>query len=198
MQWNLRGTYFETCSCDTACPCAFKSPPSKGECSLLVGWHIDQGQYGGTRLDGLNVAMAVYSPGHMMETPWKTALYVDDRANPSQRDALTEIFSGKAGGHPQQFASHFGELLGTKSVPIEYSGNGKLQSLHIPNVAMAEIENLTGEGGEDIAISGRPWSFAPGQPSVVARSKRLDFDDYDFHWHLSGENGYHSPFTYQA
>lgn len=198
MQWNLRGTYFEACSCDAACPCAFMSAPSKGECTLMVGWHIDQGLYGDTRLDGLNVAMAAYSPGDMMKTPWQTALYMDERAAPPQREALTQIFTGKAGGHPERFAAHFGEVLGIKSAPIEFTGERKHQALRIPNVAVAEIEDLTGEEGGAVAISGRPWSFAPGQPSVVARSQRLDYDDYDFHWHISGENGFHSPFQYQA
>lgn len=197
-QWNLTGSYFETCNCDAACPCAFMSPPTKGECTLLVGWHIKEGHFGDTALDGLNVALAAYTPGHMMEVKWKTALYVDERASDTQKEALTRIFTGKVGGHPERLASHFGEFLGVKSVPIEYQTNAKHQSLRVGDVGFAEIEDLTAEGAEEVSITARPWAIAPGYSSVVAKSDRLDFDDYDLHWHLSGENGYRSQFAYQS
>ncbi len=45
-KWNLSGTYFETCNCEVACPCVFLSPPSTGECTVLVAWHVDKGRYG--------------------------------------------------------------------------------------------------------------------------------------------------------
>jgi hypothetical protein len=34
-----------------------------------------------------------------LEVKWKVALYVDELANHGQQDALTQIFSGQAGGH---------------------------------------------------------------------------------------------------
>jgi len=35
----------------------------------------------------------------MLEGKWKVALYVDERANQDQQNALIQIFSGQAGGH---------------------------------------------------------------------------------------------------
>jgi hypothetical protein len=29
-QWNLTGTYFETCNCEAACPCVFLSTLALG------------------------------------------------------------------------------------------------------------------------------------------------------------------------
>ena len=52
MAWELKGTYFETCNCDVACPCVFLSRPTKGECRVLVAWHIDQGKDGACPLAG--------------------------------------------------------------------------------------------------------------------------------------------------
>jgi len=52
--------------CEMACPCVFLNAPTEGECTVLVGWHIEQGSFGNVGLDGLNVAMAAYSPGHML------------------------------------------------------------------------------------------------------------------------------------
>jgi hypothetical protein len=95
--WKIAGSYFEACNCDVACPCVFLSTPTDGDCTVLLAWHIDHGQFGEVNLDGFNTALAVYSPGHMLQTKWKVALYVDELANQDQRDALTQIFSGQAG-----------------------------------------------------------------------------------------------------
>lgn len=197
-KWNLAGTYFETCNCEVACPCVFMSPPSTGECTVLVGWHIDKGNFGDVTLDGLNVVLAVHSPGHMAQVKWKAAVYLDGRATQAQKDALTQIFSGAAGGHPAVLASFVGQVLGVKSVTIEYKAEGKRQSLRIPDVAEAEIEALAGQGGAEITISNHPLCIAPGQPAVVAKSKRFSYRDHGFQWEVSGKNGFYSAFAYQG
>jgi hypothetical protein len=66
-QWKLNGGYFEACNCDAACPCVFLGPPTQGECTVLVAWHIDKGNFGATSLDGLNTVLAAHSPGHMLQ-----------------------------------------------------------------------------------------------------------------------------------
>ncbi len=197
-KWNLAGTYFEACNCEVACPCVFLSPPTTGECTVLVGWHVDKGSFGNEALDGLNVALAVYSPGHMAKVKWKVALYLDEKGSQAQRDALTQIFAGQAGGHPAMLASFIGQVLGVKSVPINYQASGKRRSLHIGNVAEAEIEALQGQGGSDIVISNHPLTVVPGQPAVVAKSKRLSYSDYGLKWEVSEKNGFYSAFAYQG
>ena len=73
-------------------------------------------------LANLNVILTVHAPGHMFTGPkWKIALYLDEKANNDQKDALTKIFTGKVGG---EFFSEIlplvGEILGIKSVPIQF------------------------------------------------------------------------------
>jgi hypothetical protein len=65
----------------------------------------------------------------MLAVKWKVALYVDERANQDQRDALTQIFSGQASGHLASVAPLIGEVLGVKAVPIEYRSEGRRRSL---------------------------------------------------------------------
>lgn len=198
MAWQLKGTYFETCNCDVACPCVFLSPPTEGECRVLVAWHVDQGTDGAVDLSGLNVAMAIHSPGHMMQTKWRAALYLDERASPAQKDALTRIFAGQAGGHLEALASLIGDVLGVASVRIDYQTAGKKRSLSIPGIASAEIEAIEGQGGGEVTISGHPLCVAPGAAAVVARSKRLDYTDHHMTWAISDRNGFYSPFAYQG
>src|SRR6185437_16355896 len=63
--WSLKGTYFEACSCETVCPCIFKSPPSHGDCAVLYAWRVNDGAFDAVDLSGLNVALAAYAGGHM-------------------------------------------------------------------------------------------------------------------------------------
>lgn len=197
-QWKLGGTYFEACNCATACPCLFLSAPTEGECTIIVAWHIDEGNFGDVDLDGLNVALAVHSPGHMMEVDWKAALYLDERANQDQKDALTQIFGGQAGGHPARLGEHIGEVLGAESVAIEYHAEGKQRSIRIGTVAEVDIEAVAGQNGADITISNHLLAIAPGYPGVLAKSSRLTYQDHGYEWELSGKNGLYSPFTYQG
>jgi len=173
----------------------FLSPPTEGDCTVLVAWHIDQGRFGAVSLDGLNAALAVYSPGHMAEVKWKAALYLDDRASAEQQQALTRIFSGQAGGHPGRVAQHIGEVLGVRSAPIEYRAEGKQRSVRIGDVADATIQGLEGPAGE-VTVSGHPLAIAPGFPAVAARSEKMRFQDHGLRWELSKKNGFYSPFQY--
>ena len=56
--WSLTGDYFEACNCDVGCPCIFLSDPTHGNCTVLIGWHIQKGRSGQETLDGLNFAIA--------------------------------------------------------------------------------------------------------------------------------------------
>jgi hypothetical protein len=196
--WKLDGTYFETSNCDVACPCVFLSSPTTEECTVLIAWHINKGNFEDVNLDGLNIALAVYSPGHMMETEWKVALYLDETADQNQTDALTKIFAGQAGGHPAKLGAHIGEVLGVKSVAIDYQEKGQKRSIKIADIAEAEIEANEGQGGAEITIENHPLCIAPGYPAVVAKSSKLTYQDHGFKWEISEKTGFFSPFTYQA
>ena len=198
MSWQLRGTYFETCNCNVACPGVFLSPPTEGECRVLAAWHVDQGKDGAIDLSGLNVAMAIHGPGHMLHTKWRAALYLDERASDPQRQALTRIFAGQAGGHSGALASFVGDVLGVAGVGIDYQTAGRKRSLSVPDIVSAAIEAIDGQGGGAVTISGHPLCVAPGEPAVVARSKRLAYTDHLMTWSISDCNGFYSPFACQG
>jgi len=164
-----------------------------------VAWHIDEGNFDGVSLDDLNVALAVLSPGNMVEVKWQAAVYFDDSATDSQKNALMQIFTGQAGGHPGMLVSHIGEVLGVSNLPMTYKAEGKQRSLHIAGVAEAEIEAMSqGQGGADITIDNHPLCIAPGYAAVVSKSKKVTYQDHGLDWEFSGKNGFYSPFIYQA
>lgn len=195
--WSVSGVYCEACNCEAACPCVMLSPPTSGDCTVVLGWRIDEGHFERVSLKGLNVALAAYAPGPMTQVKWKVALYLDERADPAQKDALARIFSGQVGGPPSALVPLIGEVLGVKSVPIELRVDGKRRSLRIGDVGQAEIEALAGQGGKDVTITNHPMTPVPGFPAVVARSSRASYHDLGLALEVSGKNGFYSPFQYQ-
>ena len=98
--WHLQGDYFENCSCDVQCPCEvapegpLQAPPSQGHCDAIVAVHVDEGSYGGVRLDGLNALITLYAQGPMGNGGWKLAMYLDNRADDAQREARDRVGCG--------------------------------------------------------------------------------------------------------
>ncbi len=196
--WKLSGSYFESCNCDVACPCVFLSPPTTGDCGVLMAWHIEKGQSGSASLDGLNVALAIHSPGPMTKVKWDVALYIDERATQAQRDALTKIFGGQAGGEPAALGPFVGKLLGVKAVRIDYEAHGKHRKLRIPLLAVMEIDAIEGQAGKEVTLENPPLIGVPGQTIVVAKSKQLTYHDHGLDWEATKKNGFYSPFSFKG
>lgn len=194
--WRLEGRYFETCNCAVACPCIWLQPPSEGECKLLAAWHIDSGYKDGISLNGLNVALACYAPGNMIDGDWQAALYIDARADAEQTAALTGIFSGQAGGHLSVLMGFVGEVWGVKQVAMDYREQSDTRSLSIPGIAEAEIQSIQGIKGGEALIGNPPLCVVASHPSVVAKSKHYRYQDYQQAWEFSERNGYYSAFIY--
>ena len=98
--WRMRGDVMEACSCVTTCPCNFGSDPTPLPCEVVIGWRIQNGNYGNTRLDGLSVVLYGRIPGKVFQGNWTVGVYLDQRASQPQAQALGDIFAGNAGGWP--------------------------------------------------------------------------------------------------
>jgi hypothetical protein len=61
-------------------------------------WHVDEGMYNDTRLDGLTFSMFVNWPGAIHEGNGEAVIIIDEKANPEQRSAIEQIVAGKIGG----------------------------------------------------------------------------------------------------
>ncbi len=196
IDWKIQGSYFETCNCETACPCVWLQEPSEGDCKLLVGWHISNGFFQDLVLNELNVALACYSPGHMKDGDWQAALYIDARADDAQFEAITQIFSGQQGGHMAILMSFVSQVSGIKKVKIDYREDGNKRGMTIAGIAQAEIESIRGINGGDASIHNPPLCVVSSHPSTVARSIQYQYRDYDKNWQFNDRNGYFSPFIY--
>lgn len=195
-QWYMKGEYVESCSCKGACPCIYMGAPTEGSCTAIVGWHIDEGLHGSVGLEGLNVAVALHSPGNMVDGNWKVVLYIDQAADDRQAEALGAIFGGQAGGHPAVLATFIAEVLGMERVPILFEKGRSSRSFRLGSTAEAVVEAVEGQGGEPVSILNHPLAVAPGQTLTVARSKALRHEAYGIDLSLSERTAFFSPFSY--
>lgn len=132
----------------------------------------------------------------MMKGNWQAALYVDERGSAVQRDALTKIFGGRAGGVPGSRAPLIAKVLGVKSVPIRFEPDEKKRRFIIPGLAEMEAQAIERHGDRDVTLENHPLTAVPGQKAVVAKSKRLSLHDQGLAWEFTEKNGYYSPFAY--
>src|SRR2546423_9923547 len=125
VKWNFEADYIQACNCDYGCPCEFSAPPTKGFCDGMGGWQIHQGTYGDVNLAGLALGFAAHWPKAIHEGNGTVCLFIDERANQKQREALLKIGSGEAGGLPFEIlATTFSTLLDPQFLPFHFTLNG--------------------------------------------------------------------------
>ena len=137
MAWELRGTYLEACNCEAICPCRREGERQGGRstfgiCEGALSWAIAEGHCDDVDLSGLAAVLACRYDDDEPGSPWTVFLYVDERGDPAQREALAQIFTGELGGTPtQQFPWVWKErnLLGWRAAPIEveHTRRGQVQ-----------------------------------------------------------------------
>jgi hypothetical protein len=116
-KWSVKGDWFDTCKCSIPCPCTFAQAPTSGDCEGILAWHIRIGNYGDVQLDGLNVIAVSTFEGNIWEgtTKARMGMFIDERADDRQRDALQMIFGGRVGGWPGSSRTSLAKFAGWSS-----------------------------------------------------------------------------------
>ena len=104
MGYRVRGTYLESCNCDAPCPCRridgrAGGRSTHGICDGALSWSIEEGEADGVDLGGLGIVLAARYSDDEEGSPWTFVLFVDERSDARQREALGQIFSGALGGN---------------------------------------------------------------------------------------------------
>jgi hypothetical protein len=205
-QWHAEGDWFDVCKCNIPCPCEFAQAPTFGDCEGVLVWHIRSGRYGSVSLDGLNV-LAV---GSFTGNVWKDAkvtvgMFLDERADASQREALQTIFGGQAGGWPGQFAQKIGEVRGMEYAPIEFDVAGDLATWRaaIPGKVLAQAEALAGpttQPGRRVQLANPPGSEVGPTDGVATWGTAIAdrADAFGFKWNRGGQSSKHIPFAWHG
>ena len=205
-QWQLAGDWFDVCKCTIPCPCTFAQAPSEGDCEGILAWHIREGRYGDVVLDGLNVVALGYFEGNLWEGKTKATMgiYMDERADVPQREALQMIFGGQAGGWPGEFGKFIGEVRGIEYVPITFEIADDLAywAAEVPGKASARAEALTGPTalpGQRVQVHNPPGAeVGPGQVATWGVATVDHADGFGFKWEWDGRSSKHFPFDWSG
>lgn len=206
-QWRVVGDWFDVCRCDIPCPCEFAQAPTDNWCQGVLAWHIREGYYGDVQLDGLSLIAVGEFEGNIWgeETKAVMGMFIDERADESQREALQMIFGGQAGGFPAEFAELIGEMRGIEFVPIEFDVADDLAywRAEIPGKVLASAEALTGPTtpeGERVQLLHPPGSEVGPSGTVAtwgrATADRADAFGWNFEW--DGKSSKHIPFEWSG
>lgn len=202
--WQLDGQYYETCNCDFICPCVpslMKGKPTKGSCNFAMAFQIEHGKFGALTLDGLGFIVLGHTPEEMGKGNWTVGLVADERASAEQREAITAIASGSAGGPMALLSGLVGNFAGVESAPIQFERDGVNWS-----VAAQEKIDMAAQG----AMGLNPQATEPlhldhtGHPAAdrfaLAHASRSHVHALGFDWDdVSGKNnGQYAPFSWQG
>lgn len=205
-KWRLTGDWFDVCKCNIPCPCTFAQAPTYGDCDGVLAWHIREGRYGDVRLDGLNLLGVSNFVGNIWagETKAAMGMFMDQRADERQREALQKIFGGEAGGFPATFAELIGEMRGIEFAPvkIEVADDLSRWEAEVPGRVAAKAEALTGPTtppGKRVQLFNAPGSeTGPGGVATWGAATADEVDAFGFKWEWSGRSSKHIPFDWNG
>lgn len=156
IDWAMNATIIDGCSCRLLCPCIFGSPATVGSaathqheghrsCYFNAAFRVNQGHYGGVRLDGLKFWFA----GDKGDA--KTVeLTFEPSATPEQRQGIRE------------FLSHF--------LPSKWESFTEGPDAHIEWNATAESAEARLDGGKAAEVVLARFSGAPGKGTTVIKN----------------------------
>ena len=141
-KWQLKGDVIGACNCDYGCPCTFDAPPTRGFCDGFYFIHVNDGNYNGTRLDGLTLGWGGHAPGALHEGNLTSVIVIDEKASPAQREALQSMFRGDAGGVFAIFAALTTKVIGPLFVATEWhmASEGYAGRARLGDVAEVELD----------------------------------------------------------
>ena len=198
LDWHVRGSYLEACNCEAVCPCRREGErdggrSTSGRCEFVLSWDIHDGVAADLDLSGRQVVMAGWYDDDEPRSPWRVILYVDSTADDAQRDALSSIFLGKAGGNTfSNFAAAIGEVHGVQSAEITLHHDPNQQTIEVGSKVLVRSRNVVETAG---AVScGIPGHDRPGSELEM---EVMRVDD-ELSWEYTGKCGFATDFDYSS
>jgi hypothetical protein len=199
MAWSLKGTYFETCSCELMCPCnfSFDHGATYDYCRVVLVFDIRDGEIDGTDVSGRKLALVADTPKVMTEGNWRVGIFVDEGSSDEQMEKLTAVYGGQLGGPMAGLAPLIGEVLGVERAPFVVVEDGLKHSVRIGDAVDFEIEDIVPFGietGEPARLVG---VFHPvGSELTAAEATRSSISAFGIEY--EGKTGLSSEFSWAA
>lgn len=196
--WQLSGTVTLACNCDYGCPCNFNALPTQGHCEGEWTWHVEQGKYGATELDGLNFTVAAAWPRAIHEGNGEAVVLIDERADDAQREGIQALVAGKAGGPWAIVSTTLTKVHGPHFVPYSVKLDGirsEVRAGDVLELVMQPVRNpVTGAEVNPRIVLPEGFVWKDGK---VGASKSFHVQDGISYDH-SGKYAAVSPFEYNG
>ena len=199
--WAISGDYLESCNCDAICPCRriggrTGGRSTHGICLGALSWAIDAGHLGDIDLAGLGAVIVSRYSDDEPGSPWTYFLYVDERGDAGQREAIARILTGEEGGTPdRQFPWVFKEsrLLGWRPAPIEIDRTPRRGWFRAGEQVTVRIRG-------PVADQETVTCVIPGhdRDGIELYADLLSVDEGPLSFELSGSCAYQSTFAYAS
>jgi hypothetical protein len=166
-----------------------------------MAMQVERGTFGDVPLNGLTFIVLGMTPEEMGKGNWSVGLVIDDRATAAQRDAITAIASGAAGGPMAALTGLIGRFLGAEQAPIRIEQDGRKFT-----VTAGKLVDMAGEGamGIDPNATEPMYLENTGHPVssrlAVAHASKSHVHALGLTWDdASGRNnGHYAPFNWRS
>jgi hypothetical protein len=133
----------------------------------------------------------------MYEGGWRQRLYVDERADASQRSALVSIFSGQVAG-PWVVLGQFVETrLDPVFAPVHFRETARTKRMTVPGVFDTTVTAIRGGDGSGPAILSNLYNVLHGFVHSLARGSTNCRDDA-FDFNTEETHGLYSDFSWDG
>ena len=199
MAWSIKGSYFETCSCELMCPCnfSFDHGATYDFCRVTLVFHVKEGEVEGTDVGGVKLVVIADTPKVMTDGNWRLGMFVDESASDEQVAKITAVFGGQLGGPMAALAPLIGEMLGVERAPIEIVEDGLNHSVRIGDQIDFEVKDIVPFGietGEPAKLTG---IFNPVSSELTAaEAQRSSINAFGISY--EGKSGLSSEFAWAA
>jgi hypothetical protein len=162
---------------------------------------IERGSFGSVPLDGLAFLVLGYTPEEMGKGNWSVGLVIDQRASAEQREAITAIASGTAGGPMAALSGLIGKFLGVEQAPIRFDRSGLNFAVKAGDLVDMAVE---GQKGIDPHATEPMFLENTGHPVsnrlAVAHAAKSHVHALGLSWDdTSGKNnGHFAPFNWRS
>lgn len=196
--WNMRGWRIIGCCCTAPCACRINKKPTYCHgCDHTDVVHIDEGEIGGVKMDGVQWAVVGRGFGAGPESNW-AYVYVDDHASEAQYKALGDWLSAGVAGLGKKAPYLAGNFRGMRRAPLstKVSADKHEYDAKIPGILDIQTKAIFNPGhGEPVMSTGILDAF--GDQFVHSDTPRHTFADpqLDVEWDLTGRQSNQAEFA---
>jgi len=198
MAWQLSGNFYENCSCDAICPCAWSNMAHRATrdyCRFALAFEIERGEIEGVDLSGTSFVMVGDAPPLMTDGNWRVGVIVDAGASEEQVAKLGQVLSGELGGPPAAMGPLLGEFLGIEQAPFTIERDDAGHRVTVGDAIDYSGTRSTTGSGEQVMMG--PVDFHPAGPTLgVAPVSSSTVSAFGIEYSGQDLSGFSNPFSW--